>query len=70
MKLFPLLYLLIINLLIILIYNTYIIIRRYGDSSIPIRSTGKLVVYSKEVGIELAYIKVIASGIYSRKPRI
>jgi hypothetical protein len=53
-----------------LVYNTYIIIRKHGDSFILARSIGKLVAYSKGVSIELVYIKVIASGIYSRKPRI
>ena len=48
----------------------YIIIRRHGDFSILACFTGKLVAYSKEISIELAYIKVIASGIYNRKPRI
>jgi hypothetical protein len=53
-----------------LIYNTYIIIRKHGDSFILAYSARKLVAYSKEVKVELGHIKVIASGIYSRKPRI
>jgi hypothetical protein len=69
-KLFPLLYLLITNLLIMLVYNTCIIIRRHRDSSVPAHSARKLVAYSKEVKVELGHIKVIASGIYSRKPCI
>jgi hypothetical protein len=53
-----------------LIYNTYIIIRRHGDSSILACFTRKLVAYSKEVKVELGHIKVIALEIYSRKPYI
>jgi hypothetical protein len=53
-----------------LIYNTYIIIRRHEDSSILARSTRKLVAYSKEIKVKLGHIKVIASGIYNRKPYI
>ena len=53
-----------------LIYNIYIIIRRYKGFSILALFTRKLVAYSKEVNIELVYIKVIVSGIYSRKPYI
>jgi hypothetical protein len=53
-----------------LIYNTCIIIRRHGDFSVLARFTRKLVAYSKEIEVKLGYIKVIASGIYSRKPRI
>ena len=69
-KLFPLLYLSITNLLIMLVYNAYMIIRRHGDSSVPARSAGKLVAHSKGIEVKLGHIKVIASGIYSRKPRI
>jgi hypothetical protein len=53
-----------------LIYNIYIIIRKHRDFSILARFTRKLVAYSKEVKVKLGYIKVIASGIYNRKPRI
>jgi hypothetical protein len=53
-----------------LIYNTYIIIRRHGDFSILARSTRKLVAYFKKVKVKLGHIKVIALGIYSRKSRI
>jgi hypothetical protein len=69
-KLFPLLYLLITDLLITLVYNACMIVRRHGDSSVLARSARKLVAYSEGVEVELGYIKVIASGIYSRKPRI
>jgi hypothetical protein len=53
-----------------LVYNIYIIIRRHGDFSILAYSTRKLVAYSKEVKVKLGHIKVIASGIYSRKSHI
>jgi hypothetical protein len=53
-----------------LIYNTYIIIRRHRDSFILARFTRKLVAYSKEVKVKLGYIKVIVLGIYNRKPYI
>jgi hypothetical protein len=53
-----------------LVYNTCIIIRRHGDFSVPACSAGKLVAYSKGIKVELGHIKVIASGIYSRKPYI
>ena len=66
-KTIPLLYLLITNLLIIFVYNIYIIIRKYRDFSILVYFTRKLIAYSKEVSIKLAYIKVIVSGIYNRK---
>jgi hypothetical protein len=59
-KLFPWLYLLMANILIMLIYNIYIIIRRQKDSSALAYFAGESMVYSRGHGVELAYTKGIA----------